>query len=150
MELDYDYLHDCVDAAMAEAELREDAGWPSNSAGIDWEAEWEAERQSDADRLDAELKVEAYAAQWPGVCRQCHGYGYIESHYDPSAPGVSLAPGEMVDLEPCDACVCEGHCPRCGAPWPDDVDAETDNVGPCASCGFVLYETEGVLYPVRI
>ena len=93
-------------------------------------------------------ELDAYAAKWPGVCRKCNGYGYMESRYDPSPAGVSLAPGYMVEAEPCEACVCEGHCPRCGAPWPDDGDDEY--VGPCASCGFVLYETAGVLEPVRV
>lgn len=47
------------------------------------------------------------------TCKKCLGYGFVVYSYDPSAAGVSLSPGKMLDINVC-SCVEDGWCPKCG------------------------------------
>jgi len=58
--------------------------------------------------------VTEYEKKWPNYCKKCNGWGGFWSQYDPSPAGIALAPGYMLDFEPCDQCIEEGICPRCG------------------------------------
>jgi len=57
---------------------------------------------------------EAYASQWPSHCQDCGGNGGTASSYDPSPHGVGLASGVIWDFDPCETCVEQYKCPRCG------------------------------------
>lgn len=63
---------------------------------------------------------------FPSFCRHCSGWGGFWSSFDPSPSGVALSPGRMYDFDPCDQC--EGTCPLCRAPLPDDETV-------CKACG---------------
>jgi hypothetical protein len=70
-----------------------------------------------------------WVAQWPNYCRECGGEGL--HHY----PGVYRYPdgsGEPPSTDPCEGCVCQGKCSRCGA---EGLDPETAE-GPCKTCGW--------------
>jgi hypothetical protein len=52
------------------------------------------------------------------ICERCEGARWVEYSYDPSPPGVALAPGTMTDMEPCPKCN-----PR-GEDWPSEPEEE--------------------------
>lgn len=59
----------------------------------------------------------AYFFRWPHHCRACGGAGGSYYEYDPSAAGVSLGAGSMIDVDPCLECT---GCPRCGTKLPEE------------------------------
>jgi hypothetical protein len=86
-----------------------------------------------------------YRAAWPNACKHCGGTGEIRYTDDPSAFGVSLAPGSMEFSDPCPQCIDRDdgpHCPRCAAVLPDEV--VEDETAPCPACGWVYDETPGM------
>lgn len=79
--------------------------------------------------------VEKYDQNWPNACKACGGAGYFVYAYDPSPSGVSLAPGYLYDADPCEACIEQGKCPRCGkAAWTDDD--WNGEFATCPHCGW--------------
>jgi hypothetical protein len=61
-----------------------------------------------------EKQLAEYESKWPDYCKHCNGWDGFWDQYDPSPAGVSLGSGYMLDFEPCDKCVENGKCPRCG------------------------------------
>lgn len=57
--------------------------------------------------------VQKYEQKYPKYCKKCEGWGGKWTKFDPSPPGVALAPGYMWDFDPCPDCVDQGICPRC-------------------------------------
>ena len=84
------------------------------------------ECQASYDKWQAEAN--AYTSYWPNHCKSCHGYGVFYS------PGNRWEPPST---DPCDECVCNGKCPRCG-----ELTFEDDTLDICSKCGFNL--TNGV------
>jgi hypothetical protein len=76
--------------------------------------------------LETSLFIHAY----PNHCVECGGWGGTFYHDDPSACGVSLSSGYMIECDPCDYCVGEGNCPVCGEALLEDDGYFTK----CASC----------------
>ena len=73
-----------------------------------------------------------YQEKWPHHCKSCGGWGGTEYSFDPSPAGISLASGTMTDFEPCENCICEGICPRCGS-FAENFEDETST---CSECGW--------------
>jgi hypothetical protein len=84
---------------------------------------------------------QAWAQAWPHYCRSCNGYGGGWSAYDPSPSGVSLAPGSVVDFDPCSTRSDASRCARCfhqhGEEW---LDGDL----PCAACGWSTTTPQGM------
>lgn len=66
----------------------------------------------------------------PNYCRHCLGNGGNYFQDDPSASGVSLASGTMMEFENCHECVEKGWCPLCVASLP------LDEPWICPGCGW--------------
>ena len=80
-----------------------------------------------------------WMARWPTHCRSCHGYGQVTESYDPSAAGVSLSSGFIVNVDPCDDCTMQGLCPRCmQLGLTDEGNGRGPGIGygPCTFCGW--------------
>lgn len=90
------------------------------------------------DILSKFLKEDAeYVIQWPNHCKTCGGWGIFYTDYDPSPAGISLSAGYMTDFDPCNDCVENDTCPRCGRLLPDDFDYD-DFDEPCPHCEFTF------------
>lgn len=75
-----------------------------------------------------------YDAAWPAYCAECNGWGGYYSQYDPSPSGVSLSSGSITDFTPCESCLGNGICPRCGQMgWAGEEAGEK----PCVSCRWI-------------
>lgn len=115
----------------------EDLDWWTDPKLIEaYDAEMKAEREA-AERY--KVDADAWSAKWPDACNECGGWGGHTYSYDPSPPGVSLAPGSMSDFDPCEApgCVSEGFCARCGKPTLSEIPGVFDEgQGPCKECGW--------------
>ena len=94
--------------------------------------EWEPDHSiCEADwKLYTQLRA-AYYFRWPHHCRACKGQGGTYSRYDPSASGISLGSGFMVDVDPCEECA--DGCPRCGTALPEDWWSDDEE---CPVCGW--------------
>lgn len=72
--------------------------------------------------------VRNWVELWPDHCWECNGWGGHPS------PAVSLAPGYFTDFEPCEYCIEEGRCPRCGEDGLESV---------CDVCGWDQGDPDG-------
>jgi len=90
-------------------------------------------------------KVSTYKAKWPHHCQECDGWGGATSYYDPSPAGISLAPGYMVDFDPCQECLEKNICPRCGEHSEMMVESAAGYYDEfkCSKCGW-SEEAEGI------
>lgn len=90
-------------------------------------------------QIDSRAKaIATWKAQRPDHCEECMGVGGTVTRYDPSPAGVGLSPGWMTDFEPCELCVMNSCCPRCGEHGLSDEDDgdKTTGAGPCWNCGW--------------
>ncbi len=76
-----------------------------------------------------------FEEKFPLYCRSCHGWSGKVIRYDPSPPGISLAPGYMEDFELCPDCTEKGLCPRCTAALVEDAGEYSDPFR-CPVCGW--------------
>jgi hypothetical protein len=82
----------------------------------------------------AETARAVYRQAWPNHCAACEGGGLIGSGAIDNSSG-------LVDIEPCDKCLANGKCPRCGA---DGLVDEAGDVHPCAACGWSEDNDDGM------
>lgn len=86
-------------------------------------------------------ETEEYENTYPNYCPYCEGWGsYIEVD-DPSFSLETEVGDTSVEIQPCDHCMSQGFCPRCG----EEFDHEEESS--CSSCGFIWGETAGKPYP---
>jgi hypothetical protein len=88
-----------------------------------------------------EQELAAFEHKYPDYCRMCGGTGVV-SNTENLAP-FGEGPWMCTSEEACDAC--EGRCPRCGHPVPnDDKESESFLNGEraCEQCGFVLGDSK--------
>jgi hypothetical protein len=87
-------------------------------------------------------KNQKYAETYPNYCKVCSGCGGSSYSYDPSPSGVSLGSGSMEDFEPCEHCVMQGNCPRCGSLiW----DMSEEGFFVCPVCGLNDESPDGLI-----
>lgn len=74
-------------------------------------------------QADWKVAIAAYEATWPNYCRKCNGRGGHVYYDDPGDRHCSLPGGFMELDEPCEHCLEDGICPRCGKlAWPDNYE----------------------------
>lgn len=72
-----------------------------------------------------QAKVE-YETLWPGYCHTCHGEGFQ------TWPATWEDPGSS---DPCDDCLGQGNCPRCGHHHENEAwNCDTNDL--CEACGW--------------
>lgn len=79
---------------------------------------------------------QTYCRAWPNHCWKCHGEG-LATWRENAAPHGSGESWPMENIEPCEHCIGQGICPRCGSD--DNNFAEDDSDGgnmKCNSCGW--------------
>jgi len=84
-------------------------------------------------------KKAKFISQWRGYCRTCSGLGGKYDMFDPSAAGVSLSPGYMIEFEPCPDCLEKDACPRCGE---RGLDIDPDDRARCGHCSWTEENAE--------
>ena len=100
--------------------------------------------QSEAKRLH-----DAWVAKWPNYCHKCGGAGEVTWQENQSPIGSGMVWLETLS-EPCENCVLNDKCPRCGdkISWDDVLDLPQN----CKHCGFDFDNPEpcppaGLEYP---
>jgi superfamily II DNA or RNA helicase len=88
----------------------------------------------ESDAAHFEQLVQRYLSEWPNYCEDCGGWGGHYSTYDPSPSGVGLSPGFMTDYDPCETCVENDICPRCGENTISLIDGKSEDWYECKSC----------------
>jgi hypothetical protein len=89
----------------------------------------------DANHTKFHIETSLFIHAYPNHCVECGGWGGKFYHDDPSAGGVSLSSGCMIEFDPCESCVGEGNCPVCGESLLDTEDG-------AAICSHCLWNEE--------
>lgn len=97
-------------------------------------------------RARIELERHLYMTAWPNYCIECGGAGGKWYQDDPSPAGVSLPGGSYTEFWPCESCVMDVQCPRCGenVAWIDggsDFGSEDIEYFECRHCGWTDHDT---------
>lgn len=95
-------------------------------------------------RLDSFIVQDNWIKQWPNQCQYCNGWG--GSTFEQSHPyGSTVAVEEM--FEPCEHCLAEGRCPRCGL---KTLGYSTVKGDVCISCNWTDKDGMPPLWPYDV